>query len=39
MGDGEYELFDDGKIFKLPNVKLFSAKLKSSPGAGVVSTI
>ena len=36
MGDGKYELFDDS-IFSPPDVKLFSAKIKASPGSGVVS--
>lgn len=35
MGDGEYELNDDGKLFKPPNVKLLSAKIKSAPAKGL----
>jgi hypothetical protein len=38
MGDGEYEFADDGKLFKPPAVKLLSAKVKSAPAKGLVST-
>ena len=39
MGDGEYEFADDGKLFKPPAVKLLSAKVKSAPAKGLVSTL
>ena len=37
MGDGEYEFADGGKLYKPPTIKAFAAKIKSSPGQGVVS--
>ena len=39
MGDGEYEFADDGKLFNPPNIKLMSAKVKSAPAKGLVSTL
>jgi hypothetical protein len=35
MGDGEYEFADDKKIHNPPNVKLLSAKAKSTPAKGL----